>query len=135
MSPVVPSAGVFSVKITGRPRMLTGGTAEPGCCMFPSHTAEPPVPTDSAMVASCGNVSIEAIHTAFCSAVGSILAYIATIFSQVIDAAGCPDADTWTDAGQLTKPRGSPTPVPVMKPMSSYQASALGKTSSKKLVN
>src|SRR3954469_24395362 len=106
MSPVVPSAGVFSMKITGRPRMLTGGTAEPGCCMFPSHTAEPPVPTDSAMVASCGKVSIEAIHTAFCSAVGSMRAYIPTMFSQVMLAAGWPDADTCTDAGQLMKPQG-----------------------------
>src|SRR5215475_3172487 len=103
MSPVVPSAGVFSVKYTGRPRMLTGGVSVPPPVAGPPppiHTADPPVPTDRAIVASCGNVWMDAIHTAFLSEEGSIRAYMPTMFSYTIVWVGWPAcAATCTDAG------------------------------------
>src|SRR6266700_1475078 len=115
MSPVVPNAGAFSVKITGRPRMVTGGPSEPGWLGPPIHTGPPPVPTDSAIVASWGNVSIAATHTAFFNEVGSMRAYILTMFSHTIVPAVWPaSAACCTDAGELMNPSGVPAPVSVM---------------------
>src|SRR5581483_7521168 len=120
MSPVVDSAGVFSVKMTGRPRIVMGGVSEPGWFMPPIQTGPPPVPTDNAMVASCGNVSIDAIHTAFASDVGNILLYMLTMFSHKMVPVACPDSlDTDTDAGQEMKPCGVPAPDSVMNATSS----------------
>ena len=93
--------------------MVTGGA--PITPLF-SHTgvALPRCP-GTAMSASCGNVSMSAIHTAFISEDGSIRAYIAARFSTMIVLAPCPDsAVAVTAAGQLMNPSGSPTPVPVM---------------------
>src|SRR3954447_18321775 len=95
MSPAVPRVFAFSVKITGRPRMVIGGPTAP---LF-SQIAEPPVPTDRAIVASSGNVSMDAIHTARPRLPGSIRAYILTMFSQTIVPDGWPaSALTDTDA-------------------------------------
>src|SRR5438046_2721381 len=105
MSPVVPVVGTFSVKITGRPRIVSGGMSEPGVVRPPIQTGPPPVPTDSAMVASCGKVSMCAIHTALLRLVGSIREYILTMFSHTIVAAVWPlSLVTDTEAGQLMYP-------------------------------
>src|SRR5581483_4715055 len=117
-----------------RPRIETGGVSAPPVppAKLPIQTGPPPVPTDSAIVASCGNVSMEAIQAARRSDVGSIRAYILVMFSQTIVWVGCPDsAATCTDAGQLMKPSGSPAPVPLMNAMSSYHAMARGNVESK----
>lgn len=112
--------------------MVTGGVSAPllpGFYPEPIQTGPPPVPTDSAIVASSGNVSMLAIQTALLSEVGSIREYIFVMFSQTKVAAAWPvSLVTCTDAGQLTKPSGSPTPVPVMKYKSSNQACAFGTT-------
>src|SRR4051812_18078533 len=119
MSPCVPRTLVaFSVKITGRPRIVIGGPATP---LF-SQIADPPVPTDRAIVASSGNVSIDATHTARPSDPGSIRAYILTMFSHTIVAVGCPaSADTATIAELRVDraPRGCPTPSPLRNDRSS----------------
>ena len=94
MSPGVPSGPVFSVKNTGRPRMLTGGASMPPWppAKLPIQTGPPPVPTDKAIVANWGKVSMLAIHTARPRLVGSMREYILTMFSHTIVAADCPDS-------------------------------------------
>src|SRR5689334_21611726 len=107
MSTGEPSADAFSVKITGRPRIVVGGAPEPPPCVprLPIQTGEPPVPTASAIVANWGKVSMFAIHTALPREVGSIRAYILAMFSHRIVALAWPASfATFTLAGQLMKP-------------------------------
>src|ERR1700733_3658320 len=109
MSPAVPSAFAFSEKMTGRPRIVIGGMSEPGWFGPPIHTGPPPVPTDSAMVASSGNVSGAQIQTALRTEEGSIREYMPTTFSHTIVLVACPAcAETLTAAAQLMKPCGCP---------------------------
>src|SRR6187455_1076848 len=80
-SPCEPrAAGAEPVMSTGRPSRVSTGWDRPSV----SHTAEPPVPTLSAMVASCANVSGEATHTALPMLAGSMRAYISIAFSHTI---------------------------------------------------
>src|SRR6266576_2680594 len=92
MSPCDPRALTFSETITGRPRMLMGGPATP---LF-SQTGPPPVPTESAMVASWGKVSGETTHTAVARDWGSMREYILTMFSHTMVAVGWPVSAAWT---------------------------------------
>src|SRR5215475_14319576 len=119
MSPAPPTPGTFSVTRRGRPRIVIGTWPTPEA----NQTGAPPVPTDSAMVSSCGRQSGEHTHTALLSEVGSIREYILVMFSHTIVAAGWPDsAATCTIAGLVEswiEPAGSPTPEPVRKARSS----------------
>ena len=116
MSPAAPSVFAFSVKMTGRPRIVIGGPWAP----LLSQIAEPPVPTLSAIVASSGNVLIEATHTARLSEVGSIRAYILIRFSQTMVLAAWPVSFVIEMAAvALRNPCGSPAPLPPKKAMSS----------------
>src|SRR5688500_12620169 len=88
MSPASPSVGAFSVKITGRPKIVIGGPSTP---LF-NHTGAPPVPTLNAIVASSRNVLILAIHTAVPNELGNIREYIVMMFSHRMVSAACPDS-------------------------------------------
>src|SRR5260221_1486217 len=130
MSPRTPSFGTFSVKNTGRPMIETGGAwamlGTPG---------QPPIqiPGDACEIcARAGNASIDAIHTAEPSEVGSIRAYMLTMFAQVSAVVRAPPAPALTMAGALRNPSGVPTPVSVMNARAPNHATALRKVWSEK---
>src|SRR5260221_5082811 len=111
MSPRVPSLGTFSVKDTGRPKMLIGGA----CDML--SAVKPPIHTPGAdwvIAARAGNRSMEQIHTALPRDDGSILGYMLAKFASVTAVVRAPPAPTATMAGAFRNPSGSPTPVDVM---------------------
>src|SRR5258707_8822153 len=133
MSPSTPSFGTFSVKNTGRPMIDTGGA-----CAMLGTPGQPPIqiPGDACEIcASAGNASIDAIHTAEPSEVGSIRAYMLTMFAQVSAVVRAPPAPALTMAGALRNPSGGPTPVSVMKARSSNHPRAFGKFWAKKAQN
>src|SRR5258708_12161625 len=124
MSPRVPSLGTFSVKYTGRPKMLMGGA----CDML--LAVQPPIHTPGAdwvIAARAGNTSMEQIHTALPRDDGSILAYMLAKFASVTAVVRAPPAPTATMAGAFRNPSGSPTPGDVMNARSSNQVRARGK--------
>src|SRR5260221_12264700 len=113
MSPSTPSFGTFSVKNTGRPMIDTGGA-----CAMLGTPGQPPIqiPGDACEIcASAGNASIDAIHTAEPSEVGSIRAYMLTMFAQVSAVVRAPPAPALTMAGAVRDPRGAPPPGSVLK--------------------
>src|SRR5258707_814792 len=133
MSPSTPSFGTFSVKNTGRPMIDTGGA-----CAMLGTPGQPPIqiPGDACEIcARAGNASIDAIHTADPSEVGSIRAYMLTMFAQVSAVVRAPPAPALTTAGALRNPSGVPTPVSVINARSSNQARARGKFWSKNAEN
>src|SRR5260221_3895847 len=98
MSPRVPSLGTFSVKYTGRPKMLIGGA----CDML--LAVQPPIHTPGAdwvIAARAGNTSMEQIHTALPRDDGSILAYMLAKFASVTAVVRAPPAPTATMAVAL----------------------------------
>src|SRR3990167_4416483 len=130
--PPPPSVSIFSVKRTGRPRIVMGGPWTP---LF-SQMAEPPVPTERLISASCAKVSMFATQTPLPSEAGSIREYILTMFSQTMLSAACPVSfATETSAGEFITPSGWPTPEPPMKATSSNQEMAVGRMLSMKAAN
>src|SRR5260221_4507255 len=107
MSPRVPSLGTFSVKYTGRPKMLIGGA----CDML--LAVQPPIHTPGAdwvIAARAGNTSMEQIHTALPRDDGSILAYMLAKFASVTALVPAPPAPTATMPGGVLDPGRIPAP-------------------------
>src|SRR5260221_12116415 len=118
MSPRVPSLGTFSVKYTGRPKMLIGGA----CDMLVA--GQPPIHTPGAdwvIAARAGNTSMEQIHTALPRDDGSILAYMLAKFASVTPLVRAPPGPTATMAGAFRHPRDSPAPGHIIDPRAPKQ--------------
>src|SRR5260221_14405154 len=124
MSPRVPSLGTFSVKYTGRPKMLIGGA----CDML--LAVQPPLPTPGAdwgIAARAGDTSMGQIHTALPRGDGSILAYMLAKFASVTAVVRAPPAPTATMAGGVRDPRDAPTPGAGLDARSPHQGRGGGR--------
>src|SRR5258707_15859707 len=128
MSPRVPSLGTFSVKYTGRPKMLIGGA----CDML--LAVQPPIHTPGAdwgVAARAGNTSMEQIHTALPRDDGSILAYMLAKFATVTPVVRAPPAPTATMAAELRKPTAAPTPAGAINDRYPHAGTARGEDCAK----
>src|SRR5918995_4544830 len=93
MSPLVPStAGALRDHMIGRPSRVWGSDWDAELVPSPIMTADPPVPTGTAMVKISGMASGVITHTEEPNDSGSIRANIARTLFQVIVLADWPDS-------------------------------------------